>query len=248
MKVRDHGSGKPLVLLHSLLADSRSFDGLIARLSTVRRVLTVDLPGYRGTPRSTDAIPAVALGVARVLQAAGVGEGLDLLGNGYGGFVALSLAQQLPFRIDRLVLLDSAACFPPAGKAGVQAMKDAVESGGMAGVIEIAMERLFPADFRQGHPEVLAACRDGLLAMDRDGFLSTCTNLINVDLRAHLDLVSAETLVVVGLEDKATPLSLAREVARGIASARLYELPGCGHVPHIQMPDATASLLQTFLR
>jgi 3-oxoadipate enol-lactonase len=247
MNVRNHGDGKPLVLLHSLLADSSSFEGLIAKLATERRVLTVDLPGYRGVPRSTDAVPAVALGVAQALRDAGLGDGFDLLGNGYGGFVALSLAQQLPSRVDRLVLLDSAACFPPAGKAGVQAMKDAVLSGGMPGLIDIALERLFPVEFRQGHPDVLATCRDALLGMDRDAFASTCQNLIEVDLRPGLHLVTAETLVIVGLEDKATPLPLAREVAQGIAGARLHELPDCGHVPHIQMPDMTASLLRTFL-
>jgi 3-oxoadipate enol-lactonase len=248
MKVRETGRGKPLVLLHSLLADSSAFDGLADRLSTTRRVLTIDLPGYGGTPRSTSAIPSVASDIARALQTVGVCDGIDLLGNGYGGFVALALAQQTPSMVDRLVLLDSAAYFPPAGKAGVQAMKDAVGTDGMPGVIDIALERLFPPDFRQSHHDVVTACTDALLAMDRDAFVLTCTNLINVDLRSGLGLVNADTLVVVGLEDKATPLQLAREVVGGIAGARLHELPGCGHVPHIQMPDAVAALLRSFLR
>jgi 3-oxoadipate enol-lactonase len=127
-------------------------------------------------------------------------------------------------------------------------MKDAVETDGMPGVIEIALERLFPPSFRQGHRDVVAACKDALLAMDRDAFVLPCTDLINVDLRPRLGLVNAETVAVVGLEDKATPLQLAHEVARGIAGARLHELPRCGHVPHIQMPDAVATLLQSFLR
>jgi 3-oxoadipate enol-lactonase len=110
---RETECGKPLVLLHSLLADSCSFDGLTARLSTARRVLTIDLPGYRGTPRSTGAIPSVASDIARAPLAVGVCEGIDVLSNGYGGFVALALAQQAPSMVDRLVLLDS-------GRAGYE--------------------------------------------------------------------------------------------------------------------------------
>ncbi|MGY5775208.1 alpha/beta fold hydrolase [Rhizobium sp. LEGMi135b] len=247
MKVNSTGSGKPLVLLHSLLADSSAFEGLKERLLPGRRILTIDFPGYGSTPRSTAAIPQVALGVAEAIQKFGINEKYDLLGNGYGGFVSLSLAQQLPARVDRLVLLDSAAAFPPQGKMGVQAMKEAVEADGMKGVLGMALERLFPLEFRQERPDVVAICRDRILSMDPVAFASTCTNLMEVDLQSGLPLVTAKTLVVVGLEDKATPVALAREVAAGIAGAQLHELKGCGHAPHIQMTEAIAKLLQMFL-
>lgn len=248
MKVHDFGAGKPIVLLHSLLADSGSFETFAAGLSNSRRILTVDLPGYRGTPRSAEAIPAVALGVAAALRDAGVDSGFDLLGNGYGGFVALSMAQQLSSRVDRLMLVGSAASFPPEGKVAVRTMKEAVDGGGMPAVLDIALQRLFPSDFRQQKPEVVALCAERLLAMDPVAFASTCSNLIEVDLRSAFNRVNNKTLVVVGLEDKATPAALAREVAQGIAGARLHELPACGHAPHIQMPELLASLLQDFWR
>ncbi len=248
MKVHDFGAGKSVVLLHSLLADSGSFDTFATDLSSDRRVLTVDLPGYRGTPRSAAAIPEVALGVAEALHDAGVGSDFDLVGNGYGGFIALSLAQQLPSRVDHLVLLGSAASFPAEGKAAVRTMKEVVEAGGMPAVLDIALQRLFPPDFRQQKPEVVAICAERLLAMDSVAFASMCSNLINVDLRGGLDQVNSKTLVVVGLEDRATPMALARELAQGIAGARLHKLPGCGHAPHIQMPQLATSLLRGFLR
>jgi 3-oxoadipate enol-lactonase len=247
MRVRDFGAGKPIVLLHSLLADSGSFEAFAAGLSSAQHVLTVDLPGYRGTPSSADAIPEVALGVAEALRGAGVDSDFDLVGNGYGGFVALSMAQQLSSRVDRLVLLGSAASFAPEGKAAIRIMKEAVDAGGMPAVLDIALQRLFPPDFRQQKPDVVGLCSERLLAMDPVAFASTCSNLINVDLRSDLNQVNNKTLVVVGLEDRATPTPLARELAKGIAGARLHELPDCGHAPHIQMPNVLMSLLQDFL-
>jgi len=71
--------------------------------------------------------------------------------------------------------------------------------------------------------------------------------LIAVDLRPGLGSVHSKTLVVVGLEDKATPVILARELAKGIPNAQLMELAGCGHAPHIQMPEVVTPLIKRFL-
>ena len=247
MHLRQMGKGKPLLLLHSLLADSRSFDALASDLSAGRRIVIPDLPGYHASPRSTESIPEVARRVMEELDAIGIGPVVDVLGNGYGGFVALSLAQQFAARVDRLVLLDSAAAFPPEGKKGVQAMKDLVAAGGIPAVVQTALARLFPPAYSSANPVALDACREALLAMDAQAFASTCQNLIDVDLRKGLSQVRARTLVVVGLEDKATPLPLARELSLGITGARLHELPGCGHVPHIQAREVLTPLLKDFL-
>jgi 3-oxoadipate enol-lactonase len=247
MHLRQLGHGKPLLLLHSLLADSRSFDALASDLASVRRVIIPDLPGYHASPPSTDAIPEVARRVMQELESIGVAEGLDVLGNGYGGFIALSLAQQFPQRVERLVLLDSAAAFPPEGRKGVQAMKESVEAGGMPAVLDTALLRLFPPAFAAANPQTIARCSAALLAMNATAFASTCRNLMEVDLREGLSRVKSRTLVVVGLEDKATPLALAREVAAGIVGASLHELPGCGHVPHVQMPEVVTPLVREFL-
>lgn len=247
MKLRYVGRGRPLLLLHSLLADGRSMDALASELSSAYRVVIPDLPGYGQSRRSSGSVPQVAAQLIDALAVEGLDRELSVLGNGYGGFIALSIAQQFPASVRRLMLLDSAAAFPPEGKKAIQAMQDSVELGGMPAVIDAALLRLFPPAYAQAHPAVVDACRDALLKMDAQAFAATCRNLIEVDLRPGLALVRSKTLVVVGLEDRATPVDLARELAAKIPSARLEELPGCGHVPHIQMPTVVTPLIKDFL-
>lgn len=247
MKARELGKGSPVVLLHSLLADSSSFDGLAATLSSRFRVILFDLPGYRGAPASSDSIPEVASSIVKTLDGMGVRGAFDIVGNGYGGFLALAVAQQFTNRVRRLLLLDSAAAFPPAGKDAVRAMKQAVQSAGMQGVLDIALQRLFPLAFASQQPDIVEACSAALLKMNPEAFALTCQNLIDVDLRPGLASVKSETLVVVGLEDKATPIVLAREVAAAIPHAKIQELEGCGHAPHIQDPELAASIVGAFL-
>jgi 3-oxoadipate enol-lactonase len=246
LEMRQSGNGKPLVLLHSLLCDARAYQHIQPALERGRQVVLPSLPGYGGSPASDGNVEATAQQLRDCLAAAGLAR-FDLAGNGYGGFVALCFAQLFPDRVDRLMLLDSAAWFPPAGKEGVQNMKRAVEQGGMEAVAPAAMKRLFPDAFAAARPDIVALYREALVGFDPASFAQTCQNLIDVDLRPGLASVSSRTLVVVGLDDGATPPPLVREMAGQIKGARFIEIAGCGHAPHIQEPARTLELIEGFL-
>jgi 3-oxoadipate enol-lactonase len=70
----------------------------------------------------------------------------DVLGNGLGSFVALSLASRHGQRFERLVLVGSAIAFPEAGRATFRALADKVEQSGMAAVVDAAMRRIQDPD------------------------------------------------------------------------------------------------------
>jgi 3-oxoadipate enol-lactonase len=243
--VQQAGHGSPLILLHSLLCDSRGFQHILPELQRHRRVLIPSLPGYGRSSFSEGNVQAVAGQLARCFDELAL-EKFDLVGNGYGGFLALSFTQLFPERVNRLVLLDSAAHFPEAGKDSVRLMKRTVETGGMSAVVPTAIKRLFPEAFTQANPTLIEQYRQALLGFDPKTFAHTCQNLIEVDLRDGLPHIQNQTLVVVGLEDGATPPPLAREVAENIPGARLVEIPGCGHAPHIQEAQRTLSLINEF--
>jgi len=245
LDVQQAGQGKVLVLLHSLLCDSRGYQHILPSLAEDHRVVVPSLPGYGKSPLSNRNISAVTHQLENCFTSLGL-DRFDLVGNGYGGFLALSFAQTFSSRVDRLILLDSAAYFPPAGKDALRGMKDTVETEGMNAVAPAALKRLFPDAFAAANPQLINIYRDALLEFDRVGFANTCQNLIDADLRPGLSQINNKTLVVVGLEDGATPPTLAREVAKGIPGAELVEIPGCGHAPHIQEPARTLALLQEF--
>ena len=55
------------------------------------------------------------------------------------------------------------------------------------------------------------------------------------------------TLVLVGDGDLATPPELNKEIADGIAGARLVIVPDCGHLSTIERPDAVNAALAEWL-
>jgi 3-oxoadipate enol-lactonase len=245
-EVEQTGSGPDLVMLHSLLTDPGSFAAIVPALSRSRRVTLVSLPGFG---RSTAAGTSIEDSADRLAHLISTLDGKpDVLGNGYGGFIAVALAARHGERLGKLVLADTGAVFPESGRAAFRAMAEAVEKGGMAAIVDTAVRRIFPEDYLAAHPEVIAQRREVLLRANPANFAAACRALAKLDLRPELPRIRNPTLVVVGSLDAATPPALARELAAGIPAAKLVELPGCGHCPPLQQPAQFISAVDPFLR
>ena len=241
------GSGRDIVLLHSLLSDRSAFDRIAPRLARERRVWLVDLPGFgKSAPAGPD-LEDIANRIAAELPRLGLSGKADLLGNGFGGFVSVALATRYGHLFDRLVLVDTGAAIPPVGKGAFHAMAERVEAGGMEAILATALQRMFPEDFLAAHPAIAEERSASLRAASPTHFAAACRALARFDQRDRLGAIRNPTLVVVGLRDAATPPALSRELAAGIPGAALVELPHCGHSPHIQDPDAFWAAIKPFL-
>jgi 3-oxoadipate enol-lactonase len=241
------GEGRDLVLLHSLLSDRTSFEPLAARLVDERRLILVNLPGFGESPPAGPAISDYADAIATVFDDLGLPPETDVLGNGLGSFVALSLASRHGARFERMVLVGSAIAFPEAGRATFRALADKVEQGGMSAVADAAMRRMFPEPFIAAHRDLVAGREAAFRQIDPSVFATACRALAALDLSDELARIRNLTLIVVGAEDQATPPALGRALADRLVGARLVEMPGLGHCPHIQDPDAFVAAIAPFL-
>lgn len=241
------GSGRDLVLLHSLLTDYSAFDRLLPTLAGQRRITLVRLPGFGASDPVGADIDQYADRLAALFEAIDLPRGSDLMGNGFGGFVALAFAARHGHRFERLLAVDTGAAFPEPGRLAFGAMAEAVGRGGMAAVLDAAVARLFPQAFRLDHPGLVTACKAVLLRADPQAFATACRTLQTLDLRAAAARVKNPTLVVVGLEDEATPPPMSRELAALLPHATLIELPGCGHAPQLQQPEVLLRVIAPFL-
>jgi 3-oxoadipate enol-lactonase len=247
VEVSSEGAGPDLVLLHSLLIDRTAFARVVPALAQRRRVHLVALPGFDGSTPAGPRVEDYADRVGAALRRVGLGPGAALLGNGFGGFVALALAARHGQLFERLILVDTAASFPPAGRAVFAQMAERVAAGGMGAVAEIAARRIFHDAYLAAHPEAVAERRAVLQRFDARAFIAACRALEHLDLRAVLPRIAHPTLVMVGELDAATPLDLARALADGIDGARFVLLPGCGHCPPLEQPDAFLEAIGAFL-
>jgi 3-oxoadipate enol-lactonase len=242
------GEGGDIVLLHSLLADRTAFDPVLPALCAKHRVTLINLPGFHGSqPIPLPLMDGYVAAVEDGFQELGVANDAVLIGNGFGGTVALAFAMAHPERIGKLVLSDAAACFPPEGRAAFAAMAEKVAEGGLGAVAEIAAKRVFSPAYLAAHPELIEERKAVLMAIAPKAFMAACKILQETDLTPLLHRMKMPTLVICGEFDQATPPVLNKAVAEKIAGARYVELPGCGHCPPLEQPQAFLDAIGEFV-
>jgi 3-oxoadipate enol-lactonase len=241
------GNGQPLVLLHSLLSDRASFDAIIPRLSQSFRVIVPELPGFGQSRAVSGGLADVADRMAEAVTDAAGGDEAIVLGNGYGGFVALQMAIRRPKIAAKLILADCGAAFSANGREAFRNMAAASSAKGLAAITDVAMRRLFAPEFQADHPDLMRDRREAFLRTDPDVFRAACDALAELDLRPGLGRVEIPVLVLVGEHDEATPPPMSLELAAGLPQAHLEIIAGCAHVPQLQSPQIFLDVIGDFL-
>ena len=242
------GAGRDLVLLHSLLADRTAFDRVAPALAEKRRITLVNLPGYGASKAHGVSVNDYADHIAGLLRALKLPPQTDVLGNGLGGFIAIALACRHGASFDRLIIADSLATFPPAGKEPLRQMAERVRQQGMGAVLDAAINRMFPPAFVAANPDLVTQRKAALAKADPACFSRACLALSEVDLTPLLAGIRNPAFVMVGALDGATPALLACDLANGIAGAKYLEIPGCGHCPQLEMPEVFIRTVEEFLQ
>jgi len=247
VEVESLGAGRDLVLLHSLLAERSAFDRVAPILARKRRVWLVSLPGYGASSPAGPEVEHYAERIAELLEALRLPRETDVLGNGFGGFIAVALAARHGERFNRLIAAPALAGFPEPARQPFRVLAQRVEKEGMASVLDMAIRRMFPEPFIAAHPDIVEERKRALQKADPACFRTACLALSRLDLSALLVGIGNRTLVMAGALDATTPPALARELAAGIPGARFMEIPGCGHCPQIENPATFVAAVEGFL-
>ena len=242
------GQGRDLVILHSLLADRTAFDPVLPALTAKFRVTLINLPGFHGSqPLPLALMDGYIAAIEDGFEEFGIGNDSVLIGNGFGGTVALAFALAHPERIAKLVLSDAAACFPPQGREAFAVMAQKVAEAGLGAVAEIAAKRVHSPAYLQAHPEAIEQRKQVLLGINSKAFQAACKILQETDLTPLLHHLRVPTLVVCGELDQATPPALNKQIVEKVAAAKYFQLPGCGHCPPLEQPEQFIAAIKDFV-
>ena len=247
VNVVEAGHGPPLFLFHSLLSDRASFDAVAPELSRSFRVVVPELPGFGRSQPILGELADIADRMAEAVKEASGGQAAIVLGNGYGGFVALQMATRHPGIAARFIFADCGAAFSEDGRQAFRNMEAAAKAKGLAAITDVALRRLFAPEFQAQHPDLMADRRAAFLKTDEDVFRAACAQLAGLDLRGELSTVKVPALVIVGEHDEATPPPMSHELAAGLPDARLKIIPGCAHIPQLQAPGVFLNTIADFL-
>ena len=250
---RDEGAGRPLVLLHGLLANKDFFHAQ-RPLAADFRLISIDLRGHGESPA-----PAAGLSVERLAEdVAGLIDALDLDGAiGIGWSLGATvlwhvLAGPTGGRFDGAVVVDMTARVmnddswslgldPEACDARSAAMVAdfpafAAQAGQAIFAQPVAPERQIDADrasaeFQRNQPEAIRTLWESLVALDA---------------RPLLGRIRQPTLVIHGARSQLYDSATADHLVRALPDARAVEFSASGHAPQIEEPDLFNRTIREF--
>jgi pimeloyl-ACP methyl ester carboxylesterase len=240
------GSADPdaptMVFLHEGLGSISTWKDFPARLCDAGglRGLVYSRPGYgRSTPRA----PGERWGpdfmhrhAVEVLPAFLAAVGIDarsrppwFFGHSDGGSIALVHAARAPGAVAGLVVLAPHILVEPVSIASIERARDAYARGDLGRALA------------RHHDDVDSAFGGWAGAWLDPAFRDW-------SIEEELGAIRCPVLAVQGMDDEYGTLEQIRGIARRVAGTELLELPGCGHSPHRDRPDALLDAVPRFVR
>src|SRR5688572_27349593 len=214
-----------LLFLPGLLEDADAFQALVEGL------------GPQVTPSVADLTRSDSIaGLARDALAQAPAGRFSLAGHSMGGYVALEVMRQAPERVERLALICTNARPDSAESSENRRRLVALSQRDFPAVIATLMQKQL-APRHMADVDITGMIESMALAVGKEAFArQQQANIGRIDSRPHLKDIRCPTLVIAGRDDQIMPLEVLKELADGIAGARLTLIEDCGHMATIEQP------------
>jgi pimeloyl-ACP methyl ester carboxylesterase len=243
--VSQGSGGTPILLIHGFDSSLLEFRRLLPLLAAQQSTYGVDLLGFGFTQRNL-AIPQNPENIKTHLYhfcQTVIKQPVILVGASMGGAAAIDFALDYPELVKKLVLIDSAGLAkPPAiGKFMFSPIDTFATEFLRNPKIRQSISRAayFDKSYASTDAQACATlhlhCQNwnkSLIAFTKSGGYGSLGNKIAA--------IHQPTLIIWGRQDKILGIKDAVKFEQGIADSRLVWIDNCGHVPHLEKPDATA--------
>jgi len=222
-----------LVFIHGSGGNHEMWSG---QMTQAFNSIALDLPGHGqsgGYP--ADSIGQSASAVAEFLAQMKLPRPLYLVGHSMGAAITLTLALHHPELLDGIILVGAGQRMRV-----MPAFLEALRTGQHdPGFFRLAFSPAAPPEIVENMVKTIASVSPAVLYAD----FSACNDF---DLSQELENITKPTLLIVGEDDKMTPLKLSQYIAEHIAGAQLEIIPAAGHFVMLEKPAQVNQLIRDF--
>jgi pimeloyl-ACP methyl ester carboxylesterase len=230
LNYEERGSGKSLVFVHGACENSKFWNHQLV-LQDRFRIITLDLPGHGGSKAFEEGqitlkrySEIVAQFVAKTCPV-----GAILVGHSMGGAIALNVSSERPELLKGMILVSTGA------KLGVL---PSIREGLRSRYEETVKSVLGPKQFSsKTNLETIRFVTDEILKCKSTIATADFEACNGFDSRQRLQSIQIPTLIIVGEEDKLTPVTWSTYLKDNMPKSKMLVLRDSSHLPMLERPS-----------
>ena len=243
------GTAPWVTLSHSLASSMAMWRPQLEMLEKSFCVLRYDTRGHGGTqttesPYSLEQLANDIHGLLLHLKI----QKTHWIGLSLGGMIGQSLAIHHPHCLDKVVIANSNSQVPPAGVVMWNERADLAKQSGMQPLVAPTLARWFTDPFHKSHPQVLNEIGDIIASTNPTGYAGCCAAISKMNNIEGLKKLSHPALILVGLEDMATPVAMSQIIHENWQGSILKTISHAAHLSNIEQSSAFNELVETFFK
>ena len=241
----EYGKGFPMVFLHGFPFDHTIWEPLVPFITDKARLILPDLRGHGRSP-APEGIYSMRLLAEDVLTLLNVLkiERAILVGHSMGGYAGLAFAQAYPHRLAGLGLVCTQAGTdtPERRQARYQTAEEVSRKG-----VKVVAENMAPKLTQ--NPDLVKSLQKLIMQNKPKSIIASLKGMAErPDALGWLSEIAIPAVVLAGGSDGLVPLERAQTMTQLLGKAWLVELPGVGHMPMLEAPQATADALNQLIQ
>lgn len=230
-------TGTPIVFLHGLVGLNDHWEGVVSHLKDRARCIMVEMPLLRlsGDDCGVEGVTKLTL---RFLREE-LRQPAILVGNSFGGHVAMRIACDDPSAVRGLVLAGASGLYERSLLANVQIRPSRAWLARKIGELFYDKRHVWESDIDRAYSELCErSCARAMVRLSRSARAD--------HLGEKLHQISSPTLLIWGRQDVVTPPDTAEEFNRLIKGSRLEWIDQCGHAPMMECTEIFTEHLAKF--
>lgn len=242
------GSGPPVVLLHGLAEDNRSWAGVQAALSN-QTTYAVDLRGHGSTTSGQGNGTLAQLGQDLIGFLEQVTGPAAVVGYSLGGTITLWAAAKRPNLVKRPIVVATSSIVGRAAASFFAGRIAQIEAGDMVGFAAGLKDDTIQQLVDKADLDAVAAYRVRAVG-DGAGYINAAKAMVGIrqtPLMPLLPEIKQTVRVIGGENDLFCPRKAADIMIDTLPAATYHEIANAGHLISVDQPEAYAALLASLL-
>lgn len=233
-------NGAPVIIfIHGFPFNKSMWDKQVKALKENYRVIAYDVRGHGDSDSGTGdfSIDLFADDLLSLMDELKIDKAM-LCGLSMGGYIALNAVEKDPDRFDALILSDT-NCIADTSEAKEKRLKtiESIKKNGVEKFAEESIKNLFSPESLSTKEKEIAHVREMILNTSKKSLYKTLQAFYErKETCSKLHDINVPVLIMVGEEDKITPLEAAQMMHEKIEDSVLYIIEHAGHLSNLENP------------